>query len=307
MPALLPIDDRITAIDHDLLGIPSLGVAYIVRGDPDQFALIETGTSLTVPATLAGLDQLDIPRAAIRAIICTHVHMDHAGGAGLLAEALPDAPVYIHSASAEHLIDPTKLLASTRRAVGEILWPRQGTIHPLPADRLRPAETLRLDLGRGVVLQAIATPGHSDDHIAFREERSGALFVGDACGIMLPHYGIGPYPVNPPPSFDLDQQIVTYERLLTLPITRLLVTHCGAIDSVDATMREQHLKLLEVAEAVRIAIEREQLDTPALAARLLPAGDNDLLRIWSEMTIDGVAHYFRKRFSNSIEAGDVHE
>jgi glyoxylase-like metal-dependent hydrolase (beta-lactamase superfamily II) len=307
MPALLPIDDQITAIDHDLLGIPSLGVAYVVRGDPDQFALIETGTSLTVPATLAGLDQLGIPREAVRYIICTHIHMDHSGGAGLLAEALPNSAVYINSASAEHLIDPTKLLASTRRAVGELVWQRQGTIRPLPAERLRPAETLRLDLGRGVVLQAIATPGHSADHLAFHEERSGALFVGDACGIMLPHYGVGPYPVNPPPGFDLDQQIATYEHLRTLPIARLLFTHCGAIDSVAATMREQHLKLLEVAEVVRIAIEREQLDAPALAARLLPAGDNDLLRAWSDMTIAGVAHYFHKRFSNPIEVGSVHE
>jgi len=303
MPTLLPIDDRITAIDHDLLGIPSLGVAYVVRADPDQVALIETGTSLTVPATLAGLDQLDIPREAVRYVICTHVHMDHAGGAGLLAEALPNAAVYINSASAEHLIDPTKLLASTRRAVGEMLWPRQGTIRPLRAERLRPAETLHLDLGHGVVLQAIATPGHSPDHIAFREEHSGALFAGDACGIMLPHYGIGPYPVNPPPGFDLDQQIATYERLRTLPITRLLLTHCGAIDAVAATMREQHLKLLEVAEAVRVAVERDQLDAVALAARLLPAGDNDLLRGWSEMTIAGVARYFRKRLGLEPDKG----
>jgi glyoxylase-like metal-dependent hydrolase (beta-lactamase superfamily II) len=308
MPALLPIDDRITAIDHDLLGIPNLGVTYVVRGDPDQVALIETGTSLTVPATLAGLEQLDIPREAIRHVLCTHIHMDHSGGAGLLADALPNASVYINSASAEHLIDPTKLLGSTRRAVGELLWPLQGTIRPLPAARLRPAETLRLDLGRGIVLHAIATPGHSADHIAFREERSGALFAGDACGIMLPHYGVGPYPVNPPPGFDLDQQIATYERLRTLPITRLLVTHCGAFDAAAATIREQHLKLLEVADAVHVAIEREQLDPVALAARLLPAGDNDLLRAWSEMTIAGVAHYFRKHLEReSGRSRHVHE
>ena len=190
MPAIMPIDDYITAIDHDLLGAPGLGVSYVVRGDPERVALVETGTSLTAPTTLAGLEQLGIPRDAVRYIVCTHVHMDHAGGAGSLAAALPGADVYINSASAQHLIDPTKLLASTRRAVGEALWPLQGDILPLPAERLRPAEALRLDLGRGLVLQAIATPGHSPDHIAFLEERSGALFAGDSCGIVLPRYGI---------------------------------------------------------------------------------------------------------------------
>lgn len=295
MPALTLIDNHISGIDHDLLDTPGLGLAYVVRGDADHVALIETGTSLTAPATLAGLDQLGVPREAVRYIICTHVHMDHAGGSGPLAEALPNADVYINSASFKHLLDPTKLLGSTRRAVGETLWLRQGTIIPLPPERLRPAEDLRLDLGRGVALRAIPTPGHSADHLAFLEERSGALIAGDSCGVMLTRYGVGPCPVMPPPGFDLDAQIATYERLRAAPIARLLVTHGGAVDAVDATLHRQHTMLLEVAEAVRAALERGPIDEQDLAARLLPPGDIELLRIWSEMTIAGVARYFRKR------------
>ena len=297
MPAILSVDDHISAIDHDLLGAPGIGVTYVVRGDPEQIALIETGTSLTAPTTLAGLDRLGIPREAVWHIICTHIHIDHAGGAGPLAEALPNAAVYINSATAEHLVDPSRLLPSTRRAVGEALWPLQGTIQPLPLGRLRPAEELRLDLGRGVVLQAIPTPGHSSDHVAFLDERSGALFAGDSCGVMLPRYGVGPLPVMPPPTCDLDQQIATYERLRALPIARLLVTHCGPIHAAEPAMREQHLKLLEVAEAVRLGVEQDNLDSSAISTRLLPSGDNEVLRKWSEMTIAGLARYFRKRMS----------
>ena len=77
---LIPVDGHITAIDHELLGLPGIGVSYVVRGD--DIALIETGTSPTVAQTLAGLDRLGVAREAVSHILCTHVHMDHAGGAG---------------------------------------------------------------------------------------------------------------------------------------------------------------------------------------------------------------------------------
>jgi glyoxylase-like metal-dependent hydrolase (beta-lactamase superfamily II) len=297
MPEIIPIDDHITAIDPDLLGGPCIGVIYVVRGDPSQVALIDTGTSLTAAATLTGLDRLGIPREALRYIICTHIHMDHAGGAGPLAAALPNADVYINSDTAKFLVDPERLLASTRRAIGEALWPLQGTIEPLPPTRLRPAETLRLDLGRGVTLQAVASPGHSADHIAFFDAGSGTLFAGDSCGVRMPRYGIGPRPVTPPPGFDLVAQIATYERLSALPIQRLLLAHCGAVEDAAAALREQHMRLLEAADTVRAAVEREDLDIAALATRLFPSGDQPVARAWAEMSIAGLARYFRKQLS----------
>src|SRR5262245_66629790 len=100
MAALIPIDDSITAIDHELFGMPGIGVTYVMRGDPDQVALIETGTSLTAPLTLAGLAQLGVPRDAVRSIIGTHIRMEHAGGAGPPAAALPGAGRCRHSARA---------------------------------------------------------------------------------------------------------------------------------------------------------------------------------------------------------------
>jgi glyoxylase-like metal-dependent hydrolase (beta-lactamase superfamily II) len=295
MATLIPIDDAIIAIDHELFGMPGIGVTYVVHGDPDQVALIETGTSLTAPLTLAGLEQLGIAREVVRSIICTHIHMDHSGGAAPLAEALPGADVYINSSTAGFLVEPGKLIPSTRRAVGEALWPLQGTIEPLPAERLRPAEALKLDLGRGVTLRAIASPGHSADHIAFFAEHNGALFAGDSCGISMPRWGLDPRPVTPPPGFDLDAQVATYERLSGLPIAYLLVTHCGPVAGGLAALRAQHTHLLEAAELVSIAVARGEIDIPALAARLFPTDDHPVLTVWSEMTIVGIARYFQKR------------
>lgn len=295
MPALIPIDDMITAIDHDLLGVAGLGVTYVVHGDPEQVALIETGTSLTASATLAGLDQLGIARPMVRHILCTHVHMDHAGGAGVLVAALPNATVYINSAAAAHLITPARLMESTRRAVGELLWSLQGTIVPLASERIAPAETLRLDLGHGIVIRAVPTPGHSADHISFFEEQSASLFAGDACGIAIPRYGIGLRPITPPPGFDLEAQIATYERLRALPIARLFVTHCGEVLHVSRSIREQHLKLLEVVDAVRDRLAHGDLNVSALAAQFLPSAAQPVAHIWAEMTIAGIVRYFQRK------------
>jgi hypothetical protein len=241
------------------------------------------------------LEQLGVAREAVCSIICTHIHMDHAGGAGPLAEALPDAHVYINSATAGFLVEPGKLIPSTRRAVGEALWPLQGTIQPLPPERLRPAEALQLDLGRGVRLRAIASPGHSADHIAFFAEHNGALFAGDSCGIAMPRWGLEPRPVTPPPGFDLDAQMTTYKRLSVLPIAHLLITHCGSVIGAAAALRAQHTHLLEAAEAVRVAIARDALNIPALAASLFPTDDHPVLSVWSEMSVAGIARYFQKK------------
>jgi glyoxylase-like metal-dependent hydrolase (beta-lactamase superfamily II) len=295
MPTIIPIDDTIAAIDHDLLGMPGIGVTYVVRGDADRVALIETGTSLTVPATLAGLDQLGIPRAAVQFIICTHIHMDHSGGAWALAAALPNADVFIGSTVASFLADPERLLSSTRRAIGEALWPRQGDMRPLPPERLRPSEGLELDLGRGVTLRAIASPGHSADHIAFFAQHNGALVAGDSCGVAMPLYGVGPRPVTPPPGFDLAAQIATYERLRTLPLQHLLVTHCGPVEGGAAALAQQHQHLLAAAEAVGAAIARGNLDTVSLAAQLFPTAGHPVLSVWSQMSIAGIVRYVQKQ------------
>ncbi|NTV62336.1 MAG: MBL fold metallo-hydrolase [Oscillochloris sp.] len=293
---IIPVDDHITAIDHDLLGIPGVGVCYLVRGE--TCALIETGTAPTVPQTLTGLAQLGIRREEIEHIICTHVHMDHAGGAGHLAAALPRAHVYIHSMSIEHLADPIRLMSSVRRAVGDEAWPLHGDVKPIPIERLRPAEHLHLDLGRGVILEAIATPGHSPDHLSYWDRKSGGLFIGDAAGLVMDHWDLA-FPVTPVPTYNLQAHRDTITMLRSQSIPRIYVTHHGPHDDVDFQLGRAQERLDELVHLVDRALADGDSDIPALAARYVPYPNNGpaalVARSWSQMSVAGMIRYEAKR------------
>ena len=261
------IADHIGMIDNGLLGTAGFGATYVVRGD--SVALLETGTSLTAAATLQGLEQLGIERDAVEHILLTHVHMDHAGGAGVLAQALPNASVYIHELTAPHLIDPARLLRSVERAVGP-MWPMYGTVVPIVAERIRHANDLRLDLGRGIVLEAIATPGHSPDHLAFWDAHSGAMWSGDAIGIVMSTHHL-PFAVTPPPAFDLPAQLATFERLAALPIRTLMPSHFGPTPSApQAAIAEMHERLIALRDATRAGMAQAELPIDQIVDQLLP-------------------------------------
>jgi glyoxylase-like metal-dependent hydrolase (beta-lactamase superfamily II) len=289
---IIPVDDHIVAIDHNLLGLPGVGVTYVVRGD--AVALIETGTALTVPHSLAGLEALGVRPEQVEHILCTHIHMDHAGGAGYLAEALPRAAVYINGAVAEHLADPTRLMASVRRAVGEQAWPLHGDMRPVAPERLRPAEALRLDLGRDVILEAIATPGHSPDHLSYWERKSGGLFIGDAAGIAMDRWGLA-FPVTPVPSYDLAAHRATIVALRARDFPRLYVTHHGPHDDVAFQLERASAKLEELVALVEAALRDGDPDVPALAARWLAYPEEGpaalVARSWGQMSVAGLIRY----------------
>ena len=293
---MFTVDSHITAIDHHLLGTPGVGVTYVVQGE--RVALIETGTALTVARTLSGLAQLAIRPEQIEQIICTHIHMDHAGGAGYLAMALPRATVYIHSSSIPYLVDPTKLLKSVRRAVGEEAWPLHGDIQPLPLERLRPAEMLHLDLGRDVVLEAIATPGHSPDHLSFRDHKSGGLFIGDAAGLAMDRWGLA-FPVTPVPTYDLEAHRQTIALLRALDLPRIYLTHYGPHDDVAFQLDRAQEQVEALAALVDIALADGDPDLVALAARWLPypvdAPAALVARSWSQMSVAGMLRYELQR------------
>jgi glyoxylase-like metal-dependent hydrolase (beta-lactamase superfamily II) len=296
---IIPVDTHITAVDHNLLNIPGAGVSYVVCGE--ETAIIETGTSLTVEHTLAGLDALGIARDAVGHIICTHVHMDHAGGAGYLAAEMPRANVYIHSMTAEHLVEPSRLMKSVRRAVGEVTWPLHGDIKPIEPERLHPAEELRLDLGNDVILEALLTPGHSPDHVAFWDRRSGGLFIGDGASLTHTRYNLD-FPVTPPPTYDLEQHLATVRMLRQQDISRFFVTHAGPRDDVGHILQLTEEMLHNLTEIAQEALNNDE-DTYAAARRWLPYADDDdenrkyLARHLGDLTVRGMMLYLKKRQS----------
>lgn len=297
------IADHIDMIDHHLLEIDGFGSTYVVRGT--EIALIETGTSVTAPTTLAGLRQLGIDPAEVRHILLTHIHMDHAGGAGELVRSMPHAHVYINSMTAEHLVDPARLLRSVERAVGD-MWSMYGTMTPIEASRIRAAEDLHLDLGRGVVIESIATPGHAPDHLAFWEANTGTLWAGDAIGIVMSTYPIL-MPVTPPPTYDLAAQQATIDRLRQLPIERLLVTHFGpAPYSVAETLDRMQEDLTYFSEGVRRGLIDGEVPVAALLDHVVPTSATEnaalerVVRGTALMSIGGMQRYFEKNAPHLI-------
>lgn len=290
------IDDGIAYLDNGLLNAAGVGTTYVVRGD--EIAIVETGSSLCAATILEGLAALGVRPREVRHILLTHVHLDHAGGAGVLVDAMPDARVYIHSLTAQHLVDPSRLLPSAERALGE-LFPLHGTIVPLAAEKLVPAEDLRLDLGRGMILSALATPGHSPDHIAYYHEGSGALFAGDSLGIVLPAFDyLGP--VTPPPALDIPAQHATFQKLLDLPISRLLFSHWGPsplpAHAVIGRLRASFERFDSLVQAAmeRPAIDEAEIVKAMLPAAPIPAPGEDIIVGWVRMSIKGMVRYYTK-------------
>lgn len=290
------VNDHISYFDNGLLGTPGMGSTYVVRGD--EIAIVETGTSLCAPTVLAGLEHLGVRPVDVRHIVVTHVHMDHAGGAGTLIAHMPEAQVYLHSLTIPHLVDPSRLLQSATRALGE-LFPLHGTVEPLPANRLLPAEALHLDLGGGVVLEGVTTPGHSPDHVSYLDTASGALFTGDAVGIVIPDYQyLGP--VTPPPAVDVPAQHATFAKLLAMPISRLLFSHYGPSDvdphPVIERLRERYEQFDRL---VQEQLDADQIDEAAIIRAMLDADTTDrgawVLAGWIKMSILGMTRWHTKQ------------
>jgi len=236
-------------VDTCQFGRPGVGGVYLLEAD--QVALVESGTSLAKDRVLMALDELGIPRDKVRWIFLTHIHLDHAGGAGALLPHLPGARVVVHPRGATHLVNPSRLLASVRAAVGE-RFPLYGEAVPIPEGRVHVArDGDRFDLGGRTIL-ALDSPGHAPHHLCFLEEEEGLLFTGDAAGLF--HSG-RLIPATVPPSFNLEASLSTLKRLYSLNPKTLLYTHFGPRAGRDALLEYGEL-LVWWVELVKRALGR---------------------------------------------------
>ena len=200
------------AVDHLLHGQPTALSSYVVAGEAP--VLVDCGAADTVDRIRTTMATLDVAPEDVRAILVTHVHLDHAGGAGELARACPAADVYVHERGHPYLTDPERLARlkeSTDEAVG--MPDAYGDADPVPADRCVPVaggETLEL---ADRTFAFVDAPGHAPHHYAAIDRSSGALFSLDAAGM---YYESRVLPSTPPPSFDLEANLATVERLRAL-------------------------------------------------------------------------------------------
>ncbi len=238
-----------TCIDLRHLDLDGAIACYLVDGD--EPAIIDPGPTTTLDRLVAELDGLGVASQDLRWVLLTHIHLDHAGATGHLLDHFPNARVHVHEDGASHMVDPERLVSSTRRTFGALHERLGGAGQPVPSDRIR---RWRPDDGGNVAgLRPVHTPGHISHHLAYLDENDGTLFAGDSMGIALS--GGPQHPPTPPPAVNLPDWARTLEVIGKLGPERFGATHFGFHTDVEER-RVQLRDRLEALEArVRAAIE----------------------------------------------------
>ncbi len=250
--------------------------------------LIDPGPSSCLDTLLAALDGI-----RPRALLLTHIHLDHAGASGSLVRRFPDLEVYVHRRGAPHLIDPSRLLESATRLYREDMDRLWGEMVPVPEANVR-----ILDGGEslfGGSIEVAYTPGHASHHVSYLHE--GTAYVGDVGGVRIIDGG-PTIPPTPPPDIDVEAWHDSIARVAEWQPRRLAMTHFGASERVEAQLREVSERLDEWVERVRaqdresfiegVTREVEQATTRELAAAYRQAAPPDQLYA-------GLERYLRKR------------
>ena len=226
---------------------PRFDAAYLIveRG---RAAFIDCGTAFTVPHMLAALAAAGLGADAVDWLILTHVHLDHAGGAGALLAQLPNATLVVHPRGARHMIDPAQLWAGASAVYGAAMMQRTyGRLTPVPADRvLQAVDGASIDLA-GRPLTTLDTPGHARHHIAIHDARANVCFTGDVFGLSYRELdtaaGAFILPTTSPVQFDPSALHTSINRLLALHPQAMYPTHYGRIEDVDRLGADLHQQI----------------------------------------------------------------
>jgi glyoxylase-like metal-dependent hydrolase (beta-lactamase superfamily II) len=228
----------ITRIDTGYMRT-GLAACYLVQRDGEA-AVIETGTSLGVQRILDAVKNAGIARERVRYVIPTHVHLDHAGGAGVLARELPHATVLVHPRGARHLIDPARLIAGAEAVYGKARFAAlYGEIAPIPEARVQiAADGSEWRLGASTLVMRDA-PGHARHHFCVWDAMSRGWFSGDAFGVAYPELSPGTitciFPTTTPVQFEPVPMQETIRLLMRAQPEFMYLTHFGAITARQAT------------------------------------------------------------------------
>ena len=295
-------------IDTRMAGFDGITAGYLIRAD--RPCLVETGTAPSAPVVRDALARLGIGAGDLATVVVTHIHLDHAGGAGDIAAMFPAARIIAHQRGARHLADPSRLMASARMIYGDALDRLFGVLAPVPAERIVAlGDALgTVDLGGGRRLDSHYSPGHAKHHVGLLDSESGDLYVGDAAGVYLPDTG-DLRPATPPPDFDLDTALASLRRFAALQPARLLFSHYGPVASVSETLdrsveeltvwveetRQAHVAGLDLDHAVAMVRDRTNDRYAASHPDADPAIAAKFERISGVAgTVEGIMHWLDK-------------
>jgi glyoxylase-like metal-dependent hydrolase (beta-lactamase superfamily II) len=251
----VPVGSGVYVIDT-LYHRPGLAASHLVV-DGGRAAFVDTGAAPAAPRLLAALDELGIAREQVDYVFLTHVHLDHAGGAGQLIQALPNARAVLHPRGAPHMIEPSKLIAGSIEVYGEALF-RQlyGELVPVPADRVIVTEDgTRLRLGART-FEFIDAPGHAKHHHCPVDLDHREIYAGDNFGICYHAFdtAAGPFmlPTTTPVQFDPDAFHRTIDRLMSYRPKRVYQTHFGPVEDLERLARDLHAAIVESVRVARL-------------------------------------------------------
>lgn len=294
---LTALGDGVIAIDTEYLR-PLQDASHLIVQD-GRAAFVDTGTNDSVPLLLDALDQQGLTPADVDFVFLTHIHLDHAGGAGLLMRKLPEARCVVHPRGAPHMIDPARLWAGTIGVYGERKTIEMyGEIVPIEESRVIVADDeVWFDLN-GRRLQALHTEGHARHHYVLNDPASRGVFTGDSFGISYRELdtanGEFIYPTTTPASFDPDEAHRSVDRIMACEPKQLFLTHYSRVTDLERLAADMHAGIdayVELALANKDKIDRDakiqQAMDDYLSGRAREhgfSGDRDAL--WSILEVD---------------------
>ncbi len=292
--ATFQVTDGVYGIDTGLFG-GSFTAVYLF--DDEEPTLVDSGAEATVGTVIDGLTELGVDPEDLENIVLSHVHTDHAGGAGSLSEHAPNADVYLHEMTAPHLADPTGLIESSRRAMGEH-FEAMGEQKPVPETRILPVpdEGTTIDIGEHS-LELVYAPGHSPDHFAVWNPERGLCFTAECLGGYLKTADCW-VPPSTLPSFDVEASETAIDRIEALDPDRIVFPHFGvwpedpaaAFETARTELHRFDDRIMEIyestgsIEATHDAVGDELLD-------IAPPYDEQVASFYVALITDGYLKY----------------
>ena len=254
--------DGIYAIDSEYEEARRAAVYFIVESG--RVAMIDTVHNGSLGPTLDAMKLLGLGESQVDYICLTHVHLDHAGGAGTYMERFPNAKLVVHARGARHMASPGQLMEGVRSVYGAEEAKRlYGELVPVDEKRIvTPEDGQKLELGNREIV-CLDTPGHARHHLSYYDERTKAAFTGDVFGMSYPELDAGEHqgviPTSSPVQFEPEAMIASIDRILALGVTRLFPTHFGEIhhpQEIAADLKRQIAAYVRVAETSGGDIDR---------------------------------------------------
>jgi glyoxylase-like metal-dependent hydrolase (beta-lactamase superfamily II) len=295
MVELKEVADRIYRFETTLPIMTSLFTVYLIK--EAQGVLIDPGPAALVPRIQEAMKQLGMKDLGY--IIPTHIHVDHAGGSGRLAQLFPEAKVLVHPAGLKHAVDPSRLIESTKTIFGEDFEAGFGPILPVPESQIKVPQDGEIIKVGGRELQSIYAPGHAPHHIVILDRSVSGIFCGEALG--LPGEGSKhlPLPAVAPPSFDQETYIGTMKKLRNLGARMLFYSHGGVVGHDADRLISQAEENTRILGEIILQALKEGGTNQDISRRVSEKASSrfgtDLTEMDLALTIGGYDVYYRKK------------